>query len=496
MWTYLSKRIKMGIKKQKNTKDISYKLKNLCNLLRDDGISNHQYVTELTYLLLLKMAQETGQESQLPKGYRWSDIVEKAEATRLSFYKRLIIHLASHGSRLVKKIFENASSSITNPVTFSTLIAEIDKIDWFSGNEDRLGDIYEVLLEKNNKEIKKGAGQYFTPRVLINVLVELIKPQLGEVIQDPSAGTGGFLIAANNYLRQHNDFGKLNKKDYDHYRNKTFYGMEMIPDTHRLALINMMLHDLDNDNQGSHFMLGDTLSPKGQNLPKADIILANPPYGTQKGGRLPTRSDLNFPTSNKQLAFLEHIYCSLKPGGRAAVVIPDNVLFFIGKIGKNIRADLMDKCNLHTILKLPIGIFYAKSIRTNVLFFTRGNTDKDNTQNVWVYDLRTNMPKFSKRNPLTHKHFLEFIKVYGSTATRKDTGEKGRFRCFSRKQIKERDENLYFSWIKDDSLEKAADLPEPKVLVKEIINKLQEVITDMKNISTELGIKEKIKAAE
>ena len=232
--------------------------------------------------------------------------------------------------------------------------------------------------------------------------------------------------------------------------------------------------------------LGDTLGKAGTELTKANLILTNPPFGTKKGGGSPTRDDFTYPTSNKQLAFLQHIYRSLKPSGRAAVVLPDNVLFEAGQ-GQNIRADLMDKCNLHTILRLPTGIFYSPGVKTNVLFFQRGKTEKGNTETVWVYDLRTNMPSFGKRNPLTRKHFEEFEGCYGADANggseRSDLGEEGRFRCFSREFIKERGENLDISWLRDESLQSAEDLPEPDEIASAIMEKLRVAMTEMEALS-------------
>ena len=452
------------------THDIVAKLWNLCNVLKDDGVTYHQYVTELTYLLFLKMAEETEQEDKLPKAFRWKDLVSKSAPDRLDHYRYMLIQLGSHGNRQVREIFANASSFVKKPKTLSTLVTSIDDLDWYSARQEGMGDLYEGLLEKNANEKKSGAGQYFTPRVLINVMVELMQPRIGEVIQDPAAGTGGFLIAANHYLRKRNDIFDLSEEEFHRYKNKTFFGMEHVQDTHRLAMMNMMLHGLDGDAPESGMIYGDTLSPKGQQLPKSDLILTNPPFGTKKGGGVPSRDDFTYPTSNKQLAFLQHIYRALKPGGRAAVVLPDNVLFE-GNVGKDIRQDLMNKCDLHTILRLPTGIFYAQGVKTNVLFFARGQKDTGNTKAVWVFDLRTNMPRFGKTTPLTYDHFGEFMKCFGKDpygkAKRKDLGEGGRFRKFTRDYIKERDESLDISWLKDDSLEDAADLPAPEILAQE-----------------------------
>ena len=475
------------------THDIVAKLWNLCNMLKDDGVTYHQYVTELTYLLFLKMAEETEQENKIPEGYRWRDLVNKPAPDRLEHYKIMLIHLGTKGSRQVQEIFANASSFIKKATTLSSLVTSIDELDWYSARQEGLGDLYEGLLEKNANEKKSGAGQYFTPRVLINVMVELMQPQLGEVIQDPAAGTAGFLISANHYLRERYDVFELSEVEFNTYKNKTFFGMEHVQDTHRLAMMNMMLHGLDSDAPESGMMYGDTLSPQGQRLPKSDLILTNPPFGSKKGGGLPSRDDFTYPTSNKQLAFLQHIYRALKPGGRAAVVLPDNVLFE-GNIGKSIRTDLMKKCDLHTILRLPTGIFYAQGVKTNVLFFTRGEKDTGNTKEVWVFDLRSNMPSFGKTTPLTKDHFTEFIDVFGTDpygkADRKDLGEERRFRVFSKEFIQERDESLDISWLRDESLEDAANLPEPDFLAREAMNELEEAIGDLNDILFELGAEE------
>jgi len=476
------------------THDIVQKLWNLCNVLKDDGVTYHQYVTELTYLLFLKMAKETATQDQIPKGYRWDDLEKKPAPDRLEHHKLTLIHLGTHGSTLVKEIFGNASSFIKKPATLSTLVAEIDKLDWYSAKTEGLGDLYEGLLEKNANEKKSGAGQYFTPRRLIDSMVALMKPTLDDVIQDPAAGTGGFLIAANHYIREHGDPDSWTEAQQRKYRRSTFYGMEHVQDTHRLALMNLMLHGLDSDPQAAGIRYGDTLSPEGEALPKATLILTNPPFGTKKGGGLPTRTDFTFPTSNKQFCFVQHIYRGLKLGGRAAVVLPDNVLFE-GNTGKQIRADLMDKCNLHTILRLPTGIFYAQGVKTNVLFFTRGEKDKGNTKEVWVYDLRANMPQFGKRTLLTREHFAEFEAAFGkdplgspkSLAKRKDTDEEGRFRKFTREWIAERGESLDIAWLKDESDGANDELPEPAVLAREAMTELEGAFEELRGILAELG---------
>jgi type I restriction enzyme M protein len=476
------------------TYDIVAKLWNLCNILKDDGVTYHQYVTELTYLLFLKMAKETGAESEIPAGHRWGDLEAKAAPQRLEAYKHTLIYLGSHGSSLVQEIFANASSFIKRPATLSTLVAEIDRLDWYSAKQEGLGDLYEGLLEKNANEKKSGAGQYFTPRPLIDTMVAVMKPTLQDVIQDPAAGTGGFLISANRYIQEHGDPDRWTEAQQRKYRRGTFYGMEHVQDAHRLALMNLMLHGIDSTPNGAGIRYGDTLSPEGESLPKATLILTNPPFGTKKGGGLPTRTDFTFPTSNKQFCFLQHVYRGLKPGGRGAVVLPDNVLFE-GNVGKQIRADLMEKCNLHTILRLPTGIFYAQGVKTNVLFFTRGEKDKGNTREVWVYDLRANVPQFGKRTLLTREHFSQFELAFGkdplgepvSLKKRKDTGEQGRFRKFTREWIAERGESLDIAWLKDDSDGTNDELPEPGVLAREAMTELEGAFEELRRILAELG---------
>ena len=502
-----------------STQDLINKLWGLCHLLRDDGVTYHEYLNELTFLVFLKMVEETGQEELIPQGYRWKDIENFNAATRLEEYKKLLVHLGSHGSLITKAIFNNAATCIRKPATLTKLVTEIDKLDWYSAKQEGLGDMYEGLLEINATEKKSGAGQYFTPRVLIEVMVELMKPtpkdkrkkQSGDVIVDPTAGTGGFLIAAHQYMEDNFDVEGLDEEDYNSYQHKTFFGMELVPDTRRLAMMNLMLHDLAVDDENSGVLYGDTLSNEGKALKPASLILANPPFGTKQGGGVPTRDDLVHYTSNKQLAFLHAMYhVMLKPGGRAAVVLPDNVLFE-GSTGRKIRNDLMDKCNLHTILRLPTGIFYAAGVKTNVLFFNKPtdiNKDKGNTKNVWVYDLRANMPQFGKRTVLTKKHFDEFYEAVGHDLTQVDDAARQAFiknhkrgsdignvdtcrlRCFSREEIAKKDDSLDLAWIRDDSTEDSNNLPEPDVLINEALEEMAGAMLELKAILVELGAAE------
>lgn len=498
------------------TYDIVTKLWGLCNLLRDDGVTYHEYVTELTYLLFLKMMKETGQEDLLvvfkaPKrgaaveqhsGIVWSDLVNAPIADRLNLYERLLQDYSRHGRGTVQEIYAGARTLITRPLTLSKLVEEIDKLEWYSVHREDLGDLYEGLLERNANEKKSGAGQYFTPRVLIDSIVNVMKPNLSDVVQDPACGTGGFLVAANHYLREHNDLENLSVEAREKYRCSTFIGMELVQDTYRLALMNMLLHGIEG---GIKF--GDTLGAEGTELIPSSLILSNPPFGTKKGGGLPTRSDLPFVTTNKQFCFLQHIYLGLKPGGRAAVILPDNVLFD-SNIGTEIRRDLMEKCNLHTILRLPAGIFYAQGVKTNVLFFARGHEDVGNTKEVWVYDMRANMPQFGKRTPFTRDYFRtpedagtdvprdKFEDVFGDDpwgtpeglAKRKESGEGGRWRRYTRAEIADRGERLDMSWLKDDNDVGAREQRnDPSMAARLALKALQDATNDLRLLIEELG---------
>jgi type I restriction enzyme M protein len=463
------------------TGDIVQKLWNLCNVLRDDGVAYQQYVTELVFLLFLKMAKETGRESELPAGYRWDDLRGRDGLDQMKFYRGLLLHLGSEGSPQVQTIYGDASSSLKKPTSLATLVGSLDKLDWFSTEREHLGDLYEGLLEKNATEVKSGAGQYFTPRPLVESMVALVRPKAGELVQDPACGTGGFLIHADQHIKRETDnLFDLTEAAQDFQKKRAFVGVELVSDTRRLATMNMLLHDLQCVVHNE-----DTLSSFGASLPAADVILTNPPFGTKKGGGLPSRDDFTFATSNKQLAFLQHIYRGLKPGGRAAVVLPDNVLFE-DNAGVSIRNDLMDKCDLHTILRLPTGIFYAQGVKTNVLFFTRGKREQAQTKATWVYDMRSNMPSFGKRTPFTRAHFADFEAAYAAKE-RVDSGETGRWRCFTREAIRARGDNLDLSWLKDDSDAGSEGLEEPDVIAAQVTEGLRAALAEMDALMGALG---------
>lgn len=464
-----------------NNREIVQKLWNLCNVLRDDGITYHQYVTELTYLLFLKMMKETGQEYIIPEKYRWDSLVEKDGIELKEHYQQLLLDLGKEENELLKQIYTDATSNIREPKNLEKIIQSINELDWYNAKQEGLGDLYEGLLEKNASEVKSGAGQYFTPRVLIDVIVKLVNPRPGERCHDPAAGTFGFMIAADRHVReQTDDYFDLSQEEIEFQKYKAFSGVELVRDTHRLAVMNALLHDIHGE-----ILLGDTLSSLGESLKNYDVILTNPPFGTKKGGERATRTDFTFTTSNKQLNFLQHIYRALKPNGksRAAVVVPDNVLFE-GGVGADIRRDLMDKCNLHTILRLPTGIFYAQGVKTNVLFFTRGKTDVGNTKEVWVYDLRTNMPSFGKRNPLTKEHFEGFIKAYTSEDRRQVEDE--RWNVFTREEIAKNGDSLDIGLIADESLSVYENLPDPIDSAEEAVEKLELAISLLNEVIAEL----------
>ncbi|MDM1762107.1 N-6 DNA methylase [Acinetobacter sp. 251-1] len=497
--------------------DIVQKLWNLCDVLKDDGINYSDYVSELVMLLFVKMVDELDDEFSTlakiyPEQYKWAHFKDHNGLALLTFYKQMLLDLSQSKHELIASIYANAQTRLREPRHLQQLINAFDQLDWFSIKADGLGDLYEGLLEKNATETKSGAGQYFTPRPLINSIVRCVQPQPNEVIQDPACGTAGFLIAADAFIKQHHDLYDLSESETQFYTLEAFTGVELVPNTRRLAQMNCLLHDIGGENGA--IKLGNSLGPVGENLAKADVILANPPFGTSKGGEASiTRDDLPFTTSNKQLAFLQHIYKNLKPGGRAAVVLPDNVLFEAGQ-GTSIRQDLMNKCNVHTILRLPTGIFYAQGVKTNVLFFTKGTEanplqDENCTTETWVYDLRTNMPSFGKRTPFTESHLKGFEAVYGTDPkglsartegewslteeSQEQTLENSRWRKFSREWIKEqKGDSLDISWLKDNDAVDAANLPEPHVLASEAMSELTQALVELDALMQALGETEQV----
>jgi len=485
-----------------SAQEIANKLWNLCNVLRDDGVTYHEYLNELTYILFLKLSEVKGFDDQIPLEFQWQYFVNEHDNNEaFARYRQFLATVSDKTkSNSIKEIYSNASTSLRKPVNFRSLITAIDKLDWYEEHDrDVMGDIYESLLEKNAGEKKSGAGQYFTPRPLINIMVDLMAPKLKERWTDPAAGTFGFMISADHYLRsKYDNYYHLSERDREFQTTEAFSGVELVPDAHRLALMNARLHGME-----STIYLNDTLTEFGKSLKDFDGVLANPPFGTKQGGERPTRDDFTFPTSNKQLNFLQHIYRSLKKDGkaRAAVVLPDNVLFEDGD-GQKIRRDLMDKCNLHTILRLPTGIFYAAGVKTNVLFFTREKTETNNTQKVWFYDMRTNAPNYGKRTPFTEKAFEDFVLAYTggipfdkveknydglvSDEKRKSIKDE-RWQSISRAEIEKKNYSLDLGLITNSSLTNSEDLGEPIDIAKEAFLELQSITEQLNAMIKELS---------
>jgi len=485
-----------------SAEEIANKLWNLCNVLRDDGVTYHQYLNELTYILFLRLSEVKGFEEDIPEQYRWSKLIAIKDNKELfDTYRDLLANMAKEAkSDAIKEIYSNASTTLRKPVNLRTLVTSINLIDWFEDQEnDKIATIYEELLEKNAGEKKSGAGQYFTPRPLINVMVELVSPKVGERWNDPAAGTFGFMISADNYLREKTDnYYSLNEAERKFQLAKAFSGCELVQDAHRLALMNAKLHKMD-----SQIVMGDTLSDLGKSFKNFDGVLANPPFGTKQGGERPSRDDFTFPTANKQLNFLQHIYRSLKKDGkaRAAVVLPDNVLFEDGD-GQKIRRDLMDKCNLHTILRLPTGIFYAAGVKTNVLFFERGKTETGNTKKVWYYDMRTNAPSYGKRTPFGREAFEGFVRAYTGGIGISELKDKfdgaidhakrekvidERWRLITREEIAKKNDSLDLGLIADEKLNGNKDNGEPIDIAKKAMLEIEGIKKELEQIIELLG---------
>ena len=498
-----------------STQDIVQKLWNLCNVLRDDGITYHQYVTELTYILFLKMLEETGEEAALRKeieqaykkrleqyaksrgkrvdelteeerngrknalyDYSWKYLTSLSGIALKKYYNVILTELGKTTMPKISNIYTKAVSSIEEPKNLEKLIKKIDELDWYEAKQEGLGDLYEGLLQKNADEKKSGAGQYFTPRPLIDVMTALVNPQLGERCFDPACGTFGFMIAAYRNATDGRSLYELSDAEVNSIQGG-YTGVELVSDTHRLAMMNAYLHSVP-----AQISCEDSLAQDAKRFKEYDVILTNPPFGTKKGGERTTRDDISFQTSNKQLNFLQVIYRSLKADGKArcAVVLPDNVLFAAGD-GASVRRELMNFCNLHTILRLPTGIFYAQGVKTNVLFFTRGTTEQDNTTEVAFYDMRTNMDSFGKTRQLRKSDFDEFVAGYEDPSKR--TGE--RWSKFTRGEIaKNPDDSLDLGLIRDDSIVDYDDLPDPVESGEEAIANLEEAVDLLKSVVREL----------
>ncbi len=458
--------------------DIVQKLWGFCHTLRHDGVDYGDYIEQLTYLLFLKMAEERG--VAVPKNCDWASLKDKS-GTALTDHYADILRKLREGGGLLADIFAQSVPRFNNPVNLKRLIAMIDEEDWSAMDVDVKGAAFEGLLEKAASEGKKGAGQYFTPRPLIQTICNVMKPdprgQPDFTICDPACGTGGFLVCAWEWLiSKPVSGGVFDRSDY-FIRKKVYHGQDLVPRPRRLALMNLFLHGVE-----PHIYLGDTVGDPDRG-DRHDVILTNPPFGTKGAGQAPDRDDFTIETSNKQLNFVQHVMTTLKKGGRAAMVLPDNCLFE-GKAGEVFEI-LMQDCNLHTVLRLPRGTFtpYSQGVKANVIFFQKGAP----TENVWIFDARSNVPGITKKDrPLTAQHFAEFEKAYGKDpnglSRRTDTGETGRFRKFHISDIKERGYKLDVTWLKDESLEDSDELPEPQELAGEAITGLEAVVDDLREI--------------
>lgn len=482
------------------TSNLVAKIWSFCDTLRDDGLGYGDYLEQLTYLLFLKMADENKSEYNLPEGCNWESI--KGNENLIEKYELLLKNLSASGGML-SKIFAGAQNKIHDSVKLKRLINLIDGENWTTKDVDIKGEIYESLLQKNAEN--SGAGQYFTPRAIISAMVECVQPKSFEKIADPSCGTGGFFLGALQSLNSN----KLTKDEAKFLKFDTFHGWEIEKSTARLCLMNLFLHGVGDLKETPDIEVTDSLKRGDLGIvseeEKVDIVLANPPFGISSSD-IPTnnleqskkegyflRKDFWITTSNKQLAFLQHIVTMLKANGRAAVVLPDNVLFE-GGAGEVIRKKLISDTNLHTILRLPTGIFYAQGVKSNVLFFdTNTESDEVKTKEIWYYDYRTNINHTPKKNPLRYKNLQEFIELYNSIdlSKRKETWSKekpeGRWRKFSQKEILKRDKtNLDIFWLKNDNILDLENLPEPDVLAKEIIENIEDALESFKSISIRL----------
>ena len=479
------------------TNALVQKVWNFCNTLRDDGVGYGDYLEQLTYLLFLKMADEYtkppyNRPAQMPEGYDWESLTNKSGAALETHYVDLLKKLGEE-SGMIGQIFFKAQNKIQDAAKLSKLIGLINAETWVMLGADVKGDIYEGLLQKNAEDTKSGAGQYFTPRALIQAMVECLRPQPMKTISDPSCGTGGFFLAAHDYIAEQD----LDKEQKDFLKFHTFKGSEIVANTTRLCLMNLFLHNIGDLNSEPPVVRADSLS----SLPaeRFDYVLANPPFGKkssvtvtneegeqEKDTLTYARQDFWATTSNKQLNFVQHIRSMLKIDGQAAIVLPDNVLFE-GGAGETVRKRLLESCDVHTILRLPTGIFYAQGVKANVIFFDNKPASKTPwTKELWVYDYRTNIKHTLKTNTLKFGNLEEFVTAYNPENRHKRV-ESERFKKFTYQEIIARDKtSLDIFWLKDDSLGDMENLPNPDVLATEIVANLKIALSSFDNILIDL----------
>jgi len=474
------------------------KLWNFCTVLRDDGVSYGDYVEQLTYLLFLKMADEQtkppfNKPSIIPEDLDWKSIEPPTSGDELEVQYRHILDSLGKGRGMLGVIFRKAQNKIQDPAKLERLIDLIDEETWAGIDIDVKGDIYEGLLQKNAEDTKSGAGQYFTPRALIRAIVNVMRPEPGMTIHDPACGTGGFLLMAHEYIS--NNF-KLDKDQKQFLKFKALGGKDIVDSVARLCVMNLYLHGIGGEE--SPIDVGDALvSDPGD---RYDMLLTNPPFGKKssitivngegkadKESLVYEREDFWATTSNKQLNFLQHVKTLLKINGKAAIVVPDNVLFE-GGAGETVRRKLLHECDVHTLLRLPTGIFYAQGVKANVLFFDRKPARETPwTEKVWIYDLRTNKHFTLKTSPLRYEDLEDFVQCYNAD-NRRARKESERFRGFSYDELIQRDKvNLDIFWLKDETLEDTENLPDPDVLAAEIIENLGAALEQFESISDELA---------
>ncbi len=486
---------------------IVQRLWNYCNVLRDDGVSYGDYVEQLTYLLFLKMDDEnvrllSKRQSSIPADLNWQSLL-RLDGDALESHYRHILTKLGEGSGLIPVIFRKAQNKIQDPAKLRRLIDLIDGETWTGLDLDVKGEIYEGLLEKNAQDIKSGAGQYFTPRPLIKAIVDVMAPRPGETIADPACGTGGFLLAAHDYVVERHK--PLDREQWDHLRHKALQGWEIVDSAARLCVMNLYLHGIGANGGSSPIHVADSLAADPGK--RFNLVLTNPPFGkkssvtfvsdegeVKREAQTIVRDDFWTSTSNKQLNFVQHVKTILEMQGRAAVVVPDNVLFE-GGAGETIRRKLLHECDVHTLLRLPTGIFYAQGVKANVLFFDRKPASETPwTKQLWIYDLRTNVNFTLKQNPLSRSDLDDFVACYkpANRHKRKPTWSAdnplGRWRAYSYDELVARDKvNLDIFWLRDESLEDTANLPDPDALALEIVEDLQAALEQFAAIADDLS---------
>lgn len=483
-----------------NSNALIQKVWNFCHTLRDDGVGYGDYLEQLTYLLFLKLAHEYAQEpyhrdTHIPKGYDWSSLKSKT-GQPLELHYLAILNKLGRETGMLGAIFFKAQNKIQDPAKLSRLVQMIDAENWISLDADTKGDLYEGLLQKNAEDTKSGAGQYFTPRPLIQAMVECVRPEPLKTIADPACGTGGFFLGAYHWLTRPGN--SLDRRQKEFLRYKTFHGNEIVPSARRLCLMNLFLHNIgDLDGEPTVERADALIADPGRRF---DYVLANPPFGKKSSMTITNeegeedrdaltyeRQDFWETTSNKQLNFLQHIVTILKDHGKAAVVLPDNVLFE-GGAGEKIRRKLLETCDVHTLLRLPTGIFYAQGVKANVLFFNAKPKDgRVQTRGVWIYDLRTNQHFTLKTKPLKVDDLRDFIACYHAE-NRHERRETERFRYFTYDDLIARDKaSLDIFWLKDDSLDHLDELPPPDVLAQEIIDHLEAALASFRDVAAGLA---------